>query len=122
MKIARFARNMLKVLVLSVSAAFLGAISTVACAAESAVVIVSHEVADFAAWKARFDAGKGNRSAAGMTDRYVMRDLSKPNTVIVVLEGSVESAKKFVADPGFQDRVKKASSTGTAEIRIAVKP
>jgi hypothetical protein len=90
----------------------------VASAADTAVVIVSHEVADFSEWKKRFDAGKANREKAGLRERYVMRDVDKPNFVIVVLEGSLENAKKFVSDPAFKDRVKKASASGTAEIKV----
>jgi hypothetical protein len=72
-------------------------------AADTAVIIVSHEVANFDEWKKRFDAGKDTRKKAGLTERYVMRDANKPNFVIVVLEAdSVENAKKFVSDPGFK--------------------
>ena len=92
---------------------------SLANAADTVLVIASHEVTDFADWKKRFEAGKSNREKAGLKDRYVMRDANKPNAVIVVLEASsVEQAKKFVADPAFQERVKKASSTGTADIKI----
>jgi hypothetical protein len=56
----------------------------VASAADTVVIIISHEVSDFSAWKKRFDAGKGNREKAGLTERYVMRDVDKPNFVIVV--------------------------------------
>jgi hypothetical protein len=72
-----------------------------------------------AAWKKRFDAGKENREKAGLKERYVMRDVNKPSAVIVVLEsGSVENAKKFVSDAAFKERIKKASASGTAEIKI----
>jgi hypothetical protein len=88
-------------------------------AADTVLVIVSHEVADFGEWKKRFDAGKANREKAGLKERYVMRDASKPSAVIVVMEtANVDTAKKFAADPAFNERVKKASSTGTADIKI----
>jgi len=90
-----------------------------AYAADAVLVIVSHEVADFAQWKKNFDAGRANREKAGLKERYVMRDAAKPSAVIVVLEtSSVEAAKKFAADPAFNERVKKASSTGNADIKI----
>jgi hypothetical protein len=48
-----------------------------------------------------------------------MRDANRPNFVVVVFESpSVEHAKKFVSDPGFLARIKKASVSGTAEIKI----
>jgi opacity protein-like surface antigen len=111
-------RTMLKQFVMTVLGAVLIGFCAMASAADTAVVIVSHEVANFSEWKKRFDAGKANREKAGLKERYVMRDVDKPNFVIVVLEGSLENAKKFVADPVFKDRVKKASATGTAEIKV----
>jgi opacity protein-like surface antigen len=107
-------------MVLAVSTLLI-AVSSMARAADTAIVIVSHEVADFAAWKKGFDAGKANRDKAGMTERYVMRDLDKPNFVIVVLEADKDKAREFVSDPAFKERIKKASASGTADIRIGVK-
>jgi hypothetical protein len=109
---------MLKQFFITATGAVLIGFSALAGAADTAVVIVSHEVADFSAWKKRFDAGKSNREKAGLKERYVMRDVDKPNFVIVVLEGTLENAKKFVSDPGFKERVKKASASGTAEIKV----
>jgi hypothetical protein len=91
----------------------------VANAADTVLIFVSHEVVDYGEWKKRFDAGKSNREKAGLKERYVMRDANKPNAVIVVLEASsVENAKKFAADPAFNERLKKASTTGSADIKI----
>jgi opacity protein-like surface antigen len=111
---------MLKGVRATVLAAILMSPGAAALAADPAIVIISHPVADFAAWKKRFDAGKEMREKAGLTQRYVMRDADKPNVVIVVFEASVENARKFVSEPGFQERVKKASSSGSAEIKIAI--
>ena len=110
---------MFKTLLMTVFSTILIGFSALVGAADAAVIIVSHEVADFGAWKKRFDAGKGAREKAGLTERYVMRDVNKPNFVIVVLEaGSVQNAKKFVSNPAFKERIKKASASGTAEIKI----
>jgi hypothetical protein len=106
-----------KQIVAGASAILFAGVCALANAADSAVVIASHEVRDFAEWKKNFDAGKDRRKQAGMVERYVLRDAEKPNAVIVVLETrDVETAKKFVADT--KERIKKASSTGTADIKI----
>jgi hypothetical protein len=111
--------SMLKHFVITAIGTVLIGFWAVASAADTVLIIVSHEVADFSAWKKRFDAGKENREKAGLKERYVMRDVNKPSAVIVVLEsGSVENAKTFVADSAFKERIKKASSTGTAEVKI----
>jgi len=111
---------MLKAVLATLVATVLMALGPAAVAADLAIVIISHPVADFAAWKKRFDAGKEMRDKAGLTQRYVMRDADKPNVVIVVFEASLENAKKFVSDPGFRERVKKASTSGSAEIKLAI--
>ena len=111
--------TMFKQLVITAISVLLIGFGAAATAADTVVIIISHEVADFSAWKKAFDAGKGNREKAGLTERYVMRDANKPNFVIVVFESpSVDHAKKFVSDAGFKDRIKKASVSGTAEIKI----
>jgi hypothetical protein len=111
--------TMLKQLAIAAISICLTAFTAMATAADSAVIIISHEVADFGAWKKAFDAGKGNREKAGLTERYVMRDANKPNFVIVVFESpSVDHAKKFVSDPAFRARIKKASVSGTADIKV----
>ena len=111
--------TLLKRFVIALFGSSLIGFAAITNAADPVVIIISHEVADFAAWKKRFDDGKANRDKAGLRERYVMRDADKPNTVIVVFEtSSIDNAKKFVSDPGFKERIKKASTTGTAEIRI----
>jgi hypothetical protein len=111
--------TMLKQVVITAMSVFLIGFAGAASAADTTLIIVSHEVADFNAFKKAFDAGKGNRAKVGLTDRYLLRDANKPNFVIVVLESdSGDGAKKYVSDPGFLARVKKASVSGTADIKI----
>lgn len=111
--------TMLKHLVMTALSLFLIGFAAAASSADTAVIIISHEVADFGAWKKAFDAGKENRAKVGLTERYVMRDANKPNFVIVVFESaSLDHAKKFVSDPAFLARIKKASVSGTAEIKV----
>ena len=108
---------MRKQLLMGAAAVLLFALSMIAGAAETAVVIIRHDVADYAAWKKGFDAGKVHRDKAGLTERYVLRDVDKPNFVTVVLESaSVEGAKKFFSDPALIDRMKKANLV--ADIKI----
>ena len=111
--------TMLKHLVTTAISIFLIGFGAGANAADTTLIIVSHEVADFNAFKKAFEAGKGNREKVGLKDRYLLRDANKPTVVIVVLESaSVDDAKKYVSDPGFLARIKKASVSGTADIKI----
>jgi hypothetical protein len=89
-----------------------------AIAADTVIVITTHEVSDFAAWKKGFDAGKGNRDRAGLTERYIVRNSEKPSLVTIVLAGdNLENAKKFVSE--VRDRMKKNQIiVGEPDIRI----
>ena len=110
---------MLRQSLITVIGALLVACGGAVNAADPAIAVISHEVADVGEWKKRFDATREARKKAGATERFVMRDANKPNTVIVVLEfDSVQSATKYVSDAGFKQRIKKASATGTAEIKV----
>jgi hypothetical protein len=52
-----------------------------------------------------------------MTERYVLRDVDKPNFVTVVLESATEEgAKEFFSDPALIDRMKKGNLI--ADIKI----
>lgn len=101
----------------AIGATFLVLCAT-ATAADTVIVITSHEVSDFTAWKKGFDAGKGNRDKAGMTQRYIVRDSARPNFVTIVLAGdNLETAKKFVSE--VRDRIKKNKIiVGEPDIRI----
>ena len=111
---------MLKPSVMAAAAAVLIGLSTIASAADTAILIISHEVSDFTAWKKGFDAAKSNRDKAGLKERYVLRDVDKPNFVTVVLESeSVENAKKFASDPALKERMKKSTTiVGTPDIKV----
>lgn len=96
-------------------------LSAVASAADTVVVIASHEVADFAVWKKGFDAGKGNRDKAGFKERYIVRDADKPNFVTVVMESeSLENAKQFVSV--LKEAMKKnANIISVPDVRIGIR-
>lgn len=108
---------MLKQLLMAAAAAVLFALSAIAGAADTVVVMIRHEVPDYASRKKGFDAGKVHREKAGLTQRYVLRDVDKPNFVTVVLESaSVDGAKKFFSDPALIERMKKSNLI--ADIKI----
>ena len=81
-------------LVITAMSIFLIGFAAPANAADTTLIIVSHEVADFNAFKKGFEAGKDNRAKVGLTDRYLMRDANKPNFVIVVLESPALRARR----------------------------
>ena len=108
---------MLNRFVIAIVATVLVGLSSLVSAAETTVIIVSHEVKDFDSWKKIFDAGKQTREKAGLKPRYILRDVDKPNLVTVVLESAnADNARKFAA--GLKERTKKLDLIGEADIKV----
>jgi len=75
-------------------------------------VIVYHKTADFAKWKASFDAFARVRRDAGQLTYEVSTLVDDPNTVCVISEWpSVEKAKAFYALPSLAAHRQKAGET-----------
>lgn len=63
-----------------------------------AAVIITHEVADWATWKAEFDRHEGARAAAGFLGHHINRALDNPNRISIYLAASdLAKAKAFAA-------------------------
>ena len=64
------------------------------------VLLCRNRVADFAKWKAVFDANTPAARAAGLDLRNLWRKLEDPNNVFFLFEvASVERARAFLNDP-----------------------
>jgi hypothetical protein len=80
---------------------------------------VIHECKDFAAWRKGYDADLSARTAAGLTELYVVREHANPNMIGLVFEASdVARAQAMVASPELADRMKAAGVIGTPKVRI----
>jgi quinol monooxygenase YgiN len=81
---------------------------------------IRHTVADYAKWRAGFDAHASARRAAGATGtQQVYRDQENPNAVTVILEwDSAEKARKFSQDPALKEVMEKAGVVSAPEVRF----
>ena len=81
---------------------------------------VRHTVADYAKWRAGFDAHEAARRAAGATGvQQIYRDLENPGAITIIMEwDNAEKARKFVQDPALAEVMKNAGVTGAPEIRF----
>jgi hypothetical protein len=68
-----------------VAATLLLALSGLAQAGNS-ILIITHEVKDFATWKVGYDNDQPNRDKAGLVERFLVRDADQPNVVTIGLE------------------------------------
>lgn len=92
--------------------------STAAGAAD-AVLIVTHQVRDFAAWKKVYDADKPNRDKHGVEERFLVRDAQNPNVITVVFEApSTGNAQAFVSNPALKQAMEAAGVVGAPDIKI----
>ena len=47
-------------------------------------LLIHHKVADFAKWKATYDAHAGTRQSAGLTELHSLRSLDDRNDVVIL--------------------------------------
>lgn len=86
---------------------------------ETKWVIMTHKVKDFDAWLAAFDQGKSMRTAAGLTDVLISRNIDDPSMVQIVDDiADLGKAKAFVASKILQERMKMAGVIGKPEVQF----
>jgi hypothetical protein len=104
-----------------VTATALFALSALVQAGNS-VLIVTHEVKDYAAWKVGYDNDKPNRDKAGLVQRFLVRDADKPNVVTVVFEApNANAARSFSSSPALKEAMTKAGVISAPAIMIGNK-
>ena len=81
---------------------------------------VRHTVADYAKWRASFDAHESMRRAGGSTGVFqVYRDLENPNLITVMAEwDNAESAQKFASNPALKAAMEEAGVTSMPEVHF----
>lgn len=87
-----------------------------------AAVIITHDVSDWATWKAAFDRHEGARKAAGFLGHHINRGLEQPNRISVYLAASdLSKARAFAASPDLKSVMQAAGIIG-APTAVWVKP
>jgi heme-degrading monooxygenase HmoA len=83
-------------------------------AAQEAVMIVQHQVADFAEWKSIFDGAFATRQSVGETAFEVLQDPEDSNSVTVVFQwDTLDRAKAFAEDPVLENGMRAAGVIST---------
>lgn len=83
----------------------------------TAAMIIAHDVADYATWKAAFDGHESARRAAGMLGHHINRGRDNPNSLSVYLSlGDVEKAKAFAMSPDLHAVMAKAGVTSAPQV------
>ncbi len=80
---------------------------------------VTHEVKNFAEWKAGFDSDETNRAAMGVKITGVFTAHDNENMVTVTSEvPSVEAAQGFINNPMMKEAMEKAGVISAPQISI----
>jgi len=99
---------------LAASALFLAA-----SANAGGLLLIHHKVADYAKWRAAFDAHKSTQEAAGLTNPHVYQSVSSANELTVTFDmADVGKAKAFIASKDLKETMKKAGVKGKPEISL----
>ncbi len=82
-------------------------------------VILSHEVTDFATWKAGFDSGEDMRTSFGVKTIGVYAAVDNANSVSIITEfPSVEAVTGMLSNPDLQASMKEAGVVGNPDVKI----
>lgn len=85
----------------------------------STMLLISHEVRDYDAWKPGFDANQTARDAAGFTLAFVGQDSVNPNIVHAGFHvPSASAAHAFIDSPGVKAAMAAAGVISEVDARI----
>lgn len=85
------------------------------------LAIISHPVADYAAWKVVYDEAAPIRAAAGVTGAEVFIDVSNPLMMVIIHRfPSVEAANAFLNNPDLAAAMQKGGVTAKPSVILAV--
>ena len=83
-----------------------------------AIIILSHDVADFKAWKPHYDGDRARREQAGFKEIAVGTQADKPKKVFVIWEGDPATVQGMLSDPELAAKMKEAGVVSAPEVII----
>jgi quinol monooxygenase YgiN len=86
---------------------------------EKVVVIVTHEVKDYSAWRKGYDADEPNRKSGGFKVWGVYADAKNPN-MITIIGGfpNAAAADAFTNSPKLKEAMEKAGVVNKPDIKV----
>jgi quinol monooxygenase YgiN len=86
---------------------------------EKVVVIVTHEVKDYSAWRKGYDADESNRKSGGFKVWGVYADAKNPNMVTIIGEfPNAAAADAFTNSPKLKEVMEKAGVVSKPDIKV----
>ncbi len=81
-----------------------------------AMCVVSHEVEDYATWRAVYDANADMRASAGVESARVYQNADNPNMISIVAEGDRGKIEALMASPDLKDVMQNAGVKGPPQV------
>lgn len=82
------------------------------------IIILSHDVKDFASWKPHYDSDAARRENAGFKELAVGTQSNNPNKVFMIWEGDSGAVEQMLQDPGLKEKMDVAGVISPPEITI----
>jgi hypothetical protein len=83
-----------------------------------AIIIMSHDVKDFASWKPIYDADVERRTSAGFKELGVGTQADKPQKVFMIMEGDPAGIDSMMQDPDLEEKMREAGVISPPEITV----
>lgn len=83
-----------------------------------AVIILNHDVEDFAKWKPHYDADSARRTNAGLKELALGTKSDNPHKVFVIWEGDPKNVEAMVSDPELEKAMKEAGVVSKPEVTV----
>ena len=72
-------------------------------------VLVRSKVKDFKTWKPVYDGHQPARTAAGLTEKYLLRSADDANEIVILFEAQdLDRAKAFAASEDLRERMQES--------------
>jgi cysteinyl-tRNA synthetase len=80
-------------------------------------ILIRHKVADFAKWKAVYDAHGSARADAGLKEERLLRNIDNPSEVVLLFSASdLNKAKQFATSDDLRQRMQQAGVNDKPDI------
>jgi hypothetical protein len=83
-----------------------------------AIIIMNHDVKDFASWKPIYDADVDRRSRAGFKELAVGTKSDNPTKVYIIWEGEPSAVDQMLQDPDLKEKMQEAGVTSHPEYLV----
>lgn len=83
-----------------------------------AVIILTHDVEDFAKWKPHYLADSARRTNAGLKEIAYGTKSDNPHKVYIIWEGDPKNLESMIKDPELAKVMKEAGVTSEPEVIV----